>query len=117
MARGANPFITHEKMYNEIKRNYYNYMSRYQQHLFICTNEGKEICCSAKGSAQMAKNLKLRCRQAFGQEVRINRSGCLGSCKNGIVAVLYPEGKYFENLSERDEDMLFAEVAKRMGDK
>lgn len=86
-------------------------------HLFICTNKpDKEGKCGAKGSEELRSELKQRCKEAFGknESLRINSSGCLGFCERGITAVLYPEGKWFFDLSKKDGDQLFDEVAQAL---
>jgi (2Fe-2S) ferredoxin len=45
-------------------------------------------------------------------QVRVNASGCLGRCKKGIAAVLYPEGKWFENLKSTDTETLTQAISK-----
>lgn len=79
-------------------------------HLFICVNEkeGKE-CCAAKGAAELRDKLKKISkdpnRKWLGR-VRVNNSGCLGHCEEGITAVLYPQGKWFTHLDKDDADVL-----------
>ena len=87
-------------------------------HLFICTNfrENGE-CCAKKGSQKLRDDLKALIKSknkiknaTDGHEtkakvpahalVRINNSGCLGHCEEGITAVLYPQGKWLTHLSE-----------------
>ena len=90
----------------------------YKTHLFICTNgPDKEGRCGSKGSEDLRKNLKDRCKQAFGKDVRINSSGCLGHCEQGIAAVLYPKGQWFFDLSKKEDDLLFKAVQKSFTDK
>ena len=86
-------------------------------HLFVCTNKpDKPGKCGNKGSEDLRAELKQRCKDAFGknEELRINSSGCLGFCERGITAVLYPEGKWFVELSSKDRDRLFEEVSRAM---
>lgn|SRR5690606_8202616 len=85
----------------------------FKVHLFVCTNApdrpGK---CGHKGSEKLRDELKKRCREAFGNcDVRVNASGCLGHCEEGITAVIYPQGKWFFHLKPEDNDRLFREVA------
>lgn len=86
-------------------------------HLFICTNrpdiEGK---CGSKGSEDLRSELKHRCKEVFGKsdDLRINSSGCLGFCERGITAVLYPQGKWFHELTQKDGDLLIDEVSKAL---
>lgn len=71
-------------------------------HLFVCTNTkalGKS--CGASNSAVLRDQVKKICQdpaRGWHGRVRINASGCLGRCEKGITAVLYPHGKWLENL-------------------
>jgi len=79
-------------------------------HLFICTNEReKGESCGEKGSCELRDEVKKRCKKALkGTDVRIrvNASGCLGHCSEGIAAVLYPRGEWKVNLTEKSADEL-----------
>lgn len=79
-----------------------------KNHLFICSF-GKD--CAAKNGAELRAQLKTACTDLEG--VRINASGCLGRCGEGIVGVLYPEGKWYTNLKESDVDTLKSELVKK----
>lgn len=87
----------------------------YKTHLFICTNApDNPNKCGSKGSESLRKSLKEKCGAAFGKEVRINASGCLGPCERGINAVMYPQGEWFHELkaTPEDEQKLFEAVKK-----
>ncbi len=79
-------------------------------HLFICTNH-RDVgdSCAAKGSKELREKLKNQFRQ---KDVRINTAGCLGRCEHGILAVLYPEGKWFSGLTTESGPLL-EEAVKR----
>ncbi|NDD91793.1 (2Fe-2S) ferredoxin domain-containing protein [bacterium] len=72
-------------------------VKEYDAHLFICTNtrgaspDGKpRASCGAKGSEKFRETVKAAASKRFeGQSLRVNSSGCLGSCEEGIVAVCY----------------------------
>lgn len=83
----------------------------YKAHLFVCTNSpDKPNKCGSKGSEEMRKSLKEKCNQIYATDVRVNASGCLGYCEQGIAAVLYCEGQdpqWRLNLTSNDGDQLF----------
>ena len=87
-------------------------MSELKAHLFICTNSPDKVGkCGNKGSEELRKSLKLRCKkELWGQHVRINSAGCLDKCEQGIAAVLYPQNEWFLDLTKADEDKLFDAV-------
>ena len=78
-------------------------MSRkYDAHLFICTNQkAKGTCCADRHGVELRDRLKQLSRDpalGWGKRVRVNASGCLGECEDGVAAVLYPEGRWFTKL-------------------
>lgn len=87
--------------------------SNLKAHLFVCTNQKPNgECCGAKGGAELrakVKDLSKKHPEWKGQ-VRINASGCLGKCEEGIVAVLYPQSQWFTSLNSNDEDVLASAV-------
>lgn len=94
----------------------------FQQHLFICTNSpDKKGKCGHKGSEDLRKKLKEECREAFEKgTVRVNSSGCLGYCENGIAAVIYrtdppvdvSSTEWFLDLDDKDSDVLLSALKK-----
>lgn len=89
-------------------------MPQYKAHLFICTNlrQGGKECCAARGGQQLRDELKSLVKQnpSLRAIVRVNNSGCLDQCSRGITAVLYPQGKWFVNLSSTDAPKLLKEI-------
>jgi predicted metal-binding protein len=86
-------------------------MSEYKAHLFICTKcqymELNGEPCSEDTAKKFRKSVKDMAREQFPKsDVRINASGCLDRCQQGISSVLYPEGKWTTDLRPGDEDKL-----------
>lgn len=82
-------------------------------HLFVCTNIKKEgKSCGALGSQELRDSLKKNIGKILTADginnsgIRINSSGCLGHCENGIAAVCYPSGTWKTNLQKNDVDEL-----------
>ena len=81
----------------------------YRSHVFICTNQRSDgkASCGASGSIQLRDDLKKLCKQkSYAKDVRINAAGCLGLCEKGIVAVIYPQQQWFENMTPADLPLL-----------
>ncbi len=75
-------------------------MSKYQHHLFICTNKRPENdprgCCAAKGSEEIRAAFKHEIeKQGLKGRVRANQAGCLDTCAMGPSVVIYPEGVWY----------------------
>ncbi|MCH2348725.1 MAG: (2Fe-2S) ferredoxin domain-containing protein [Candidatus Poseidoniales archaeon] len=80
----------------------------YRLHLFICGNERNPDhprgCCADKGSLEVMRTLKRAAKAAGISDVRVQKSGCLDFCENGISCVVYPEGTWY-TISNPDEDL------------
>lgn len=90
----------------------------YKAHLFICTNDrgpdGKRASCARRGSVALRDEVKSACKKLGLPKgsFRVNASGCLDRCEQGIVAVMYPEGTWLENLTADDGAKLVEAVKK-----
>ena len=88
-----------------------------EAHLFICTNDkhGKSESCAARGSLELREAVKKLCQdesRGWHGRVRVNASGCLGRCKDGIAAVMYPQTQWFEHLKKDDVQVLESALKK-----
>ncbi len=76
-----------------------------QKHILVCSGES----CGPQGGAAVRGALKneLRARNIR----KIYRDGectCLGLCRDGVNAVIWPEGKYLAGLTTADVPRLVA---------
>jgi len=73
-------------------------------HFLICTNareNGND--CASKGAAQILDELKSWAKtQKFSKKIRINKSGCLDRCAEGVAAVSYPSAEWIVNAGTHD---------------
>jgi len=84
----------------------------YKTHVFICTNSpDKQGKCGHKGSEELRKQLKEKCTELYGKDLRVNSSGCLGYCEKGIAAVIYPQGKWLTHLTKDSLQPLLQEIS------
>ena len=78
----------------------------YKRHVFVCLHdrgEGNERgSCAQKGSETLLKELKGACNARGLDEVRVNKSGCLDNCEQGISIVVYPEGVWYGHVKQGD---------------
>ncbi len=83
-----------------------------EAHLFICTNRRENgECCASKGSFELREQVKrLAADPARGWKgrVRINASGCLDHCQEGIATVLYPQAEWKLHLTKDSAPDLIA---------
>jgi (2Fe-2S) ferredoxin len=84
-------------------------MSYYQRHIFFCLNQRDkgEAACAQQGAQAAFDRCKQRVKAAGlagpGQ-VRVNKAGCLDRCAGGPVAVVYPEGTWYQYVDADDID-------------
>lgn len=80
--------------------------------LFVCTNASG---CAFLGGQKLRDQVKSKLIQKLGVEnykknIRINNSGCLGDCSEGIAACLMPQNEFWTELTEKDADHLVDHV-------
>ena len=79
-----------------------------ETHLFLCV--GPDCCTEEEGmTAWQALKKAHKARFSNLKEARIYRTkvGCLRICKEGPIAVAYPQGKWFRGVTpEKMEDLL-----------
>jgi len=86
----------------------------YKNHLFFCTNDRNDgrACCQdhdAQSMRQYAKDKAKSLGLAVEGGARVNTAGCLGRCKQGPVAVVYPEGVWYSYTNREDIDEIVDE--------
>jgi (2Fe-2S) ferredoxin len=89
-------------------------VSRFEHHVFVCTNarpEGGKPACAARGAAAVCDALEraIAARPELWGRVAVTGSACLGPCWAGPNAVVYPEGTWYQGLTAGDA----AEIADR----
>lgn len=82
--------------------------------LFVCTNSSG---CAFLGSQILRDKIKSKLIQKLGvdaykKQLRVNNSGCLGDCSEGIAACLMPQNKFWTHLEPNDDEFLIEEVLK-----
>jgi (2Fe-2S) ferredoxin len=92
--------------------------SDYKVHVFVCTNEKKGECCGPKGADELRKNLKEWSREhpEWNKRIRINNSGCLDRCTQGVAVAIYPQNEWYICAEPKDADNLKARIESLMND-
>lgn len=71
----------------------------YDSHVFICTGGD----CKKRGAKDLRKAFKGELRTAgMNRDVRLDTVNCLGLCKHGPNAVVYPSGTWYLGLDGKD---------------
>ena len=73
-------------------------LSKIKQHIFLCLGEK---CCTAEAGNKTWDYLKLRTRSRDAVDAGICRTkvGCLRLCREGPVAVVYPSGVWYRDVT------------------
>ncbi|MCX7611744.1 MAG: (2Fe-2S) ferredoxin domain-containing protein [Ignavibacterium sp.] len=84
-------------------------MKRFEKHVFICNNSRPtghpRGCCFDKGSKELIDEFKKKVAAAtLNKKIRVNLSGCLDACEQGIAMVVYPEQVWYGNVKLEDID-------------
>jgi (2Fe-2S) ferredoxin len=71
-----------------------------KRHIFLCCDPSKSKCCSRERSDEAWRYLKKRLKElglssSSGGVLR-SKAGCLRICESGPIAVVYPEGTWYE---------------------
>ena len=83
----------------------------FRLHAFVCTNQRDpkkpRECCAAKNSLDVMTRLKQAAKSAGIKDVRVNKSGCLDKCEQGMSCVVYPDGIWY---TIPDDDQVIAKI-------
>jgi (2Fe-2S) ferredoxin len=80
-------------------------------HVFVCTscrvNGQQKGYCYSKGSVDIVqKFMEVIEENDLSGDVMITNTGCFGICEKGPIAVVYPEGVWYGNLTEDDVETI-----------
>ena len=75
-------------------------------HVLVCTGGS----CIACGALQVSAALRQAALDhGLGDDVQVVETGCLGPCSVGPVAMVYPEGVFYENVKPEDAEEIVSE--------
>jgi (2Fe-2S) ferredoxin len=86
-------------------------MKQWKHHIFVCTSSRingtqKGFCCN-KGSVNLTQRFleEIEDRE-LDDEVMVTNTGCFGLCEKGPIVVVYPEGVWYGNVTEKDVETI-----------
>ncbi len=78
----------------------------YRMHVLVCQNQRPDGHprgdCASRGAASVLAALKAGTKAQGLSGVRVNGSGCLDTCEQGVSVVVYPEGVWYGAVQESD---------------
>lgn len=79
----------------------------YERHIFLCIGP---TCCGEAAGLETWEFLKARLK-SLGPSVRAYRSkaACLRVCQSGPIAVVYPEGTWYRNVTPQACERIISE--------
>src|ERR1035437_2034141 len=74
-------------------------MEQFRSHVLVCTDGGGIASGALAVSAAFDEELK---NKGLAEEVQVVETGCLGPCAVGPVALIYPDGVFYQNIKVPD---------------
>ena len=86
-------------------------MVKLTHHIFICTScringQQKGFCYSKDSVDIIQKFMEVIEDNGLSGDIMITNTGCFGICDKGPIAVIYPEGVWYGNLTEEDVEKI-----------
>jgi (2Fe-2S) ferredoxin len=86
----------------------------FQRMVFVCINrrEGGEPCCAPRGGEAIAVAIKARIKAlGLAGRVRVSKSGCLDVCAQGPNVMVFPDGRWYKQVTEADVERIVQDLA------
>jgi (2Fe-2S) ferredoxin len=86
-------------------------MVKIKNHIFVCTscriNGQQKGLCYSKDSVDIVQKFMEEIEEYdLSGDVMVTNTGCFGICEKGPIAVVYPEGIWYGNLTEESVEKI-----------
>lgn len=85
-----------EKLLSKVKK---LEIDKIKYHIFLCCDQTKPKCCQLEDGLESWEYLKHRLKELDLHYVYRTKANCLRVCKEGPIAVVYPEGIWYHSCS------------------
>lgn len=82
-------------------------------HVFVCVNNrtDERKACAHQNSSDIRQKLKFESKKKWPSGmVRVTQTGCLGVCEHGPNVIIYPQNKWYSNVTIDDIDRILDEI-------
>jgi (2Fe-2S) ferredoxin len=86
---------------------------QFKCHVFVCVNNRTDSrkACAQHDSAAIRQKLKIESKNRWPKGmVRVSQTGCLGICEQGPNVMIYPQNKWYSNVTLNDTETILEEI-------